>query len=65
MVLKQNILRKGKKTEKNYTKKGINDLDSYDGMVTHLEPDILEYEVKCVLGSITPNKACGEDTSFH
>ena len=65
MDLKQNILRRGKKTEKNYTKKGINDLDSYDGMVTHLEPDILEYEVKCILGSITTNKACGEDTSFH
>ena len=28
-------------------------------MITHLEPDILEYEVKCVLGSITMNKASG------
>ena len=34
-------------------KKGLNDLDSHDGMVTHLEPDILECEVKRALGSIT------------
>ena len=61
MVLKQNILRRGKKTEKNYTKKGINDLDSYDGMVTHLEPDILECDIKRALGIITTNKASGGD----
>ena len=34
-------------------KKGINDPDNHDGVVTHLEPDILEYAVKCALGSIT------------
>ena len=34
-------------------KKGLNDLDNNDGMVTHLEPDILECEVKRALGSIT------------
>ena len=34
-------------------KKGLNDLDNHDGMVTHLEPDILECEVKRALGSIT------------
>ena len=33
-------------------KKGLNDLDNHDGMVTHLEPDILECEVKRALGSI-------------
>ena len=32
---------------------------NHDGVITHLEPDILEYEVKCVLGSITMNKASG------
>ena len=35
--------------------------DNHDGVVTHLEPDILEYEVKWVLGSITMNKASGGD----
>ena len=42
-------------TEELY-KKGLNDLDNHDGMVTHLEPDILECEFKRVLGSITTNK---------
>ena len=38
-------------------KKSLNDLDNHDGVVTHLEPDILECEVKWALGSITMNKA--------
>ena len=42
-------------------KKGLNDLDNHHGMVTHLEPDILECEVKWPLGSITINKASGGD----
>ena len=42
-------------TEKLY-KKGCNDHDNHDGVVTHLEPDILEYEVKWALGSITMKK---------
>ena len=42
-------------------KKGLNDLDNHDGMITHLEPDILECEVKWALGSITINKASGGD----
>ena len=42
-------------------KKGLNDLDSHDGVVTHLEPDILECEVKWALRSITMNKASGGD----
>ena len=41
--------------------KGLNDPDNYDGVVTHLEPDILECEVKWTLGSITTNKASGGD----
>ena len=47
-----------KKRWKKYTelyKKGFNDLDNHNGVVTHLEPDILESEVKA-LGSITTNK---------
>ena len=42
-------------------KKGLNDLDNHDGMITHLEPNFLEYEVKWALGSITMNKASGGD----
>ena len=37
------------------------DRDNHDGMITHLEPDILECEVKWVLGIITTNKASGDD----
>ena len=47
-------------TEELY-KKGLNDLNNHNGVVTHLEPDILEYEVKWVLGSITTKKANGGD----
>ena len=39
----------------------LNDPDNHDGMITHLEPDILESEVKWSLGSITMNKASGCD----
>ena len=38
-------------------KKHLNDLDNHDGVLTHLEPDILECKVKWALGSITTNKA--------
>ena len=47
-------------TEELY-KKVLHDPDSHDGVVTHLEPDILQCEVKWVLGSITTNKASGRD----
>ena len=51
-----------KNTQKNSNqKKNPNDLDNHDGVVTHLEPDILEYEVKWTLGSIITNKASGGD----
>ena len=42
-------------------RKGLNDQDNHDGVITHLEPDILECEVKWTLGSITMNKASGGD----
>ena len=42
-------------------KKGLHDPDNHDGVITHLEPDILEYEVKWALGSITMNKASAGD----
>ena len=42
-------------------KKDLHDPDNHDGVITHLEPDILECEVNWVLGSITVNKASGSD----
>ena len=42
-------------------KKDLNDPDNHDGVIIHLEPDIVEYEVKWPLGSITTNKASGGD----
>ena len=53
-----------KKRWQKYTKlykKDLHDPDNHDGVITHLEPDVLEYEVKWVLGSITMNKASGGD----
>ena len=47
-------------TEELY-KKDLHDPDNHDGVITHLEPDILECEVKWALGSITTNKASGGD----
>ena len=47
-------------TEELY-KKDLHDPDNHEGVNTHLEPDILEFEVKWALGSITMNKACGGD----
>ena len=47
-------------TEELY-KKDLHNPDNHNGVITHLEPDILECEVKCALGSITMNKASGGD----
>ena len=47
-------------TEELY-KKDLYDPDNHEGVITHLEPDILECEVKWALGSITMNKASGDD----
>ena len=53
-----------KKRWQEYTelyKKDLHDPDNHDGVITHLEPDILEWEVKWALGNITTNKASGGD----
>ena len=54
-----------KKRQREYTeelyKKDFHDPDNHDNVITHLEPDILECEVKWALGSITTNKASGDD----
>ena len=47
-------------TEELY-KKDLHDPDNYDGVITHLDPEILECEVKWALGSITMNKSSGGD----
>ena len=58
----QKILRRrGKNTQKNCTKKDLHNPDNHDGVITHLEPDILECEVKWALGSISTNKPSGGD----
>ena len=50
-----------KNTQKNYIKKDLHDPDNHDGVITHLEPDILECEIKWALGSMTINKDSGSD----
>ena len=54
-----------KKRQQEYTEelyeKDLNDPDNHDGVITHLEPDILECKVKWALGSVTMNKASGGD----
>ena len=53
-----------KKRWQEYTelyKKHLHDPDNHDGVITHVEPDILECEARCALGTITRNKASGGD----
>ena len=57
----EEIKRRWQEYTKESYKKGLDDPDKHDGVVTHLEPDILECEVKWALGSITTNKARGSD----
>ena len=56
----EDIKRQQEYTEELY-KKDLHDTDNHDGVITHLEPDILECEVKWALGSIIMNKASGGD----
>ena len=48
------------RTHRRTIQKNLHDPDNHDGVITHLEPDILECEVKWALGSITTNKASGD-----
>ena len=57
----EEIKKRWQKHTEELHKSSLNDLDSQKGVVTHLEPDILECEVKWALGSITTNKASGGD----
>ena len=61
-LIQQNRPRRdGKSTQKNYTKKYLNDPDNHNGVVSHSEPDNLECEVKWVLRSTAAHKASGGD----
>ena len=55
------LRRGGKNTQKNCTKKDLHNPDNHDGVITHLEPDILECNIKWALETITTNKASGSD----
>ena len=54
-------IKRGQEYTKELYKKGLHDPGNHDGMITHLEPDVLKCEVKWALGSITTNKASGGD----
>ena len=53
----EDIKKRGQEYTEELYKKDLHDPDNHDGMITHLEPDILECEVKWALGSITTTKA--------
>ena len=57
----EDIKKRWQEYTKELYKKYLHDLDNHDGVITHLEPDILECGVKWALGSITMNKASGGD----
>ena len=57
----ENIKKRWQEYTKELYKKDLHDPDNHDGVITRLEPDILECEVKWALGSITMNKASGGD----
>ena len=57
----ENIKKRWQEYTEELRKKDPHNPDDHDGVFTHLEPDILEYEVKWTLGSITMNKASGGD----
>ena len=57
----EDIKKKWQEYTEELCKKDLHDSDNHNGVITHLEPDILEFEVKLPLGSITMNKASGGD----
>ena len=61
LIEAEDIKKRWQEYTKELYKKELNDPDNHDGVITHLEPDILECEVKWALGSVTMNKASGGD----
>ena len=58
----EDIKKRWQEYTEEFYKKDLHDPDNHDGVITHLEPDILECKVKWALGSITTNKASGGDS---
>ena len=61
LIAAEDIKKRWHEYTENLDKKDLNDPDNHDGVITHLEPDILESHIKWSLGSITVNKASGGD----
>ena len=61
MVLEKTLEKRWQKYTEEPYKKDLHGPDNHDGVITHLDPDILKCEVKWALGSITMNKASGGD----
>ena len=61
MDLTEDIKKRWQEHTEELHKKDLHDPDNHDGVITHLEPDILECKAKLALGSITKNKASGGD----
>ena len=61
LIEAEDIKKRGQEYMEELFKKDLHDPDNHDGVNTHLEPDIVECEVKWALGSITTNKASGGD----
>ena len=57
----EDIKKRGQEYTEDLYKKDLHDQENHDGVITHLEPEILECEVKWALGSITTNKASRGD----
>ena len=57
----ENIKKRWQENTEELYKKDLHDQDNHNGVITHLEPDILECEIKCALERITTNKASGGD----
>ena len=60
-LTEQKILKEVARIHRRTIKKNLHNPDNHDGVITHLEPGILECEVKWALGNITMNKASGGD----
>jgi len=60
-VLSEEVKKRWPEYTEELYQKGLNDLDNHGGVVSHLEPDILEWEVKWALRSITTNIASGSN----
>ena len=57
----QDIKKRWQETQMNCTKKDLHNPDNHEGVITHLEPDILECEVQWALGNIATDKVSGGD----